>query len=373
MDVRSTIIMETPAGRRVYLPGGRADRCFAARDVDGIVARMRAMRAPADAVDGAVASLDGQDPESDVAVFVISTKRVDSYNTTIAPDGWLLEDYAANPVVLFAHDQDGLPVARDIGRFIDRERLVGTAMFATRELNPFGHQVGRLVRAGFLNTASVGFEPVEVEESKERGRESTPFAPLDFRKQRLVEWSIVPVPANADCLAQDRSGMSALEVRSALGAIIDHGFVSGFARDAIETVRRHFGAAPVIVPAGDTMAAPKEAPKPVDGVQSRSTPGHEKLEPEVEETPPSDPLEDGKRAPAMLVCPACGHEADAAMFAPASEEGEPAADLEEKTYSEEDMQRIAAEVATRASEVAAERAVEAALIKFRKEFLGRLD
>lgn len=372
MDVRS-IIMETPAGRRVYLPGGRADRCFAARDVDGIVARMRAMRAPDDAVDGAVASLDGQDPDSDVAVFVISTKRVDSYNTTIAPDGWQLEDFAANPVVLFAHDPLIPPVARDIGRFVDDDRLVGTALFTPRELSPFGHQVGRLVRAKFLNAASVGFDPVELNKSKDRSRADHGFEAIDFVVQRLLEWSILPLPANPDCLAQDRSGMSALEVRSALGAIIDHGFVSGFARDAIENVRRHFGAAPVIVPAGETMAAPKEAPKPVDGVQSRSTPGHEKLEPEVEETPPSDPLDDGKRAPAMLVCPACGHEADAAMFAPASEEGEPAADLEEKTYSEEDMQRIAAEVATRASEVAAERAVEAALIKFRKEFLGRLD
>lgn len=371
MDMRS-IIVQTRDGQRVFLPGGTVDRCLRAGNIDAIAARLRALRAGNALVDRAIAELDGADPEADVSVFTISTGRVDSYNSTINPRGWNLEDYDRNPVVLFAHDQASPPVGKDIGHFVDDDRLIGTALFTSRDVNPFGYQVGRMVSAGFLRTASVGFEPIKHEQAKDRESETSPFVPVDIIEQRLVEWSVVPVPANGDCLAHERSGLSSLEVRAALSAMIDREYVSGIARSHIETVRRQFGADPVIVPVGAPM---KEAPKPVD-LEQRSTPGHEDIEPEVEETP-ANPLDDGSRAPAMLVCPSCGHEGEAASFAPASAEGEPEADLdnEELAYSEEDVMRIASEIATRAEsdiEAAVEAAVEATVTEFKK-LLGRLD
>jgi hypothetical protein len=54
---------------------------------------------------------------------------------------------------------------------------------------------------GFIKAGSVGFLPVEwrFADSKDR-----PFG-MDFLKQQLLEFSIVPAPANANALIEARS------------------------------------------------------------------------------------------------------------------------------------------------------------------------
>jgi hypothetical protein len=47
-----------------------------------------------------------------VVTFAISTASVDRMGDTIAVDGWELDRFKANPVVLWAHASDELPTAR---------------------------------------------------------------------------------------------------------------------------------------------------------------------------------------------------------------------------------------------------------------------
>lgn len=129
--------------------------------------------------------------------FVISTEARDRQSDTIALDGWELADFRKNPVVLWAHSHRDLPVARAPEVGVDSDALRSVAQFPTREVHPFGDTVFQLLLGKFLNASSVGFDPKKfIINDEERG--------FDFIKQDLLEWSIVPVPANAEAL-QDAS------------------------------------------------------------------------------------------------------------------------------------------------------------------------
>jgi HK97 family phage prohead protease len=367
---RRSLILKTDAGSRVYLPGGARDRCFRARDVDGIMRRLADLGAGKQVRDAAAAELAEGEQDADVATFVISTRRVDSYNSTLNPNGWKRDDFLANPVVLFGHDQSSLPVAQDIANFVDEnERLIGTARFTTADLYSFGNTVGRMVRAGFLRTASVGFDPLAYVEAEDRAEDDDQFTPVDFTEQQLLEWSVVPVPANADCLVQDRSGIPEAQTRAFLGELIERGMVVGLAREAIENIRRGFGAAPIVSLGKENDDMPKETPKPVAGLKREAD--------KDEITPATEPLREGEaleaeaaaeqvRAP--LTCPECGYSGEPAEFEGGPEELSAEGDEAELPLDEQEMARAIAEAVARASQEAFERGRKDALRE-----MGRLE
>jgi len=125
--------------------------------------------------------------------FVISTGGEDREKDVIDPGGWAIDNYMANPVVMFAHDYNSLPVAKTISLEMHGESLVATAQFAEAELNPLAEQVFQMLKGGFLTGASVGFRPTEFAYNETRGG-------IDFASQELLEFSVVPVPANPQAL-----------------------------------------------------------------------------------------------------------------------------------------------------------------------------
>lgn len=155
------------------------------------------------------------DPKSASARFLITSARRDRHGDVVLPEGCKdsLAEYAANPVVFFGHNSNGLPVGscRDAAGAAALEftaaGVVGTVKFhlKTRE----SEEVAALVEAGELRGASIGFLPVEaqVHEGKlERLDDDSkvikfePFLSFTFLKWKLMEWSVVAVPANAETL-----------------------------------------------------------------------------------------------------------------------------------------------------------------------------
>jgi HK97 family phage prohead protease len=128
--------------------------------------------------------------------FTISTGDVDRENDRLRSDGWVLTAYRQNPVVMFAHDYTQLPVARAISIEEEDGSLVSTAEFATADMNPFADTVYRMIKGGFLNAVSVGFRPQKFK-STERDNGQQGF---DFEEQELLEYSVVPIPANPHAL-----------------------------------------------------------------------------------------------------------------------------------------------------------------------------
>jgi len=125
--------------------------------------------------------------------FVISTGDPDREKDIISPDGWNTSNYLKNPVVLFAHDYGSLPVARATNVKLENGNLVAEAEFADAALNPMAEQVYQMLREGFLRGASVGFRPLDFTYNEQRGG-------VDFTQQELLEFSVVPVPANPGAL-----------------------------------------------------------------------------------------------------------------------------------------------------------------------------
>ncbi|WP_188263273.1 HK97 family phage prohead protease, partial [Azospirillum tabaci] len=82
---------------------------------------------------------------------------------------------------------------------VDGKALHSTCQFATKDENPFADMVYRLVIGGYLNATSVGFRPLKWSWNEERGSWA-----IDYTEQELLEYSVVPVPANPDALIEAR-------------------------------------------------------------------------------------------------------------------------------------------------------------------------
>ncbi len=127
--------------------------------------------------------------------FVASTGEVDRHGDTVALDGWKLDAYRQNPVVLWAHDyrQPAIGLTEAVWNN-------GSALLARMHFAPtgFAKEVEGLYRQGYQRGVSVGFRPVRFEER--RDLRSGEFLGIQFLEHELLEISAVPVPANSQAL-----------------------------------------------------------------------------------------------------------------------------------------------------------------------------
>ena len=167
--------------------------------------------------------------------FVVSDSEVDRDNDRVMAKGLNLDNFlAAKAPVLFAHNQRDLPVARAPDTKRVGTKIKSTAEFPSADLYEFGNTVGRLVLNDFLGAASIGFLPTEWKFVDERGDWA-----LDFLKADLLEYSIVPVPANPRALAGAKS--MGIELRSVIEwceKTLDEGGAVIVPRSAIEEARK---------------------------------------------------------------------------------------------------------------------------------------
>ncbi|MCM0760673.1 hypothetical protein M7775_19160 [Sporomusa sphaeroides DSM 2875] len=143
----------------------------------------------------------GESDDGIEITMTISTASIDRDGDTISPDGWKLENYLKNPVVLFAHQSRMPPVARATQTWLEDGDLKSTALFTPKDLYPFGYMIGQMYKTGFMNASSVGFDPLKWAYVEDKDR---PWG-VDFLEQELLEWSTVPVPANAEALLDIKS------------------------------------------------------------------------------------------------------------------------------------------------------------------------
>jgi HK97 family phage major capsid protein/HK97 family phage prohead protease len=148
--------------------------------------------------------------------FVLSDATVDRYGDVVEVDGWEWGEFSSNPIALFGHDT-GFP----IGKWADVRKaggkLLGRLDLARAGTSARIDELRSLVEQGILRTVSVGFLPIE---SKPMDAKKG----VRFIKQRLVECSLVAVPANPNALAVARSlHISDETIRLAFGEHADGG------------------------------------------------------------------------------------------------------------------------------------------------------
>ena len=175
-------------------------------------------------------------------VATISTAARDRHGDVIDPKGVRLERFRKNPVVLYAHDYEGLPVARSLWERV-RDGDSGPELVAKPQFHmdtELSREVWALVEKGVLSAWSVGFIPEEWEpirpdhqgtkSNKEGGTEAGRTADrtrvggdvcrdhgdlgalvvkaaggagFRVRKWDLLEYSCVPVAANFEALTRE--------------------------------------------------------------------------------------------------------------------------------------------------------------------------
>ena len=165
--------------------------------------------------------------------FVASTETPDRYGDVIQQSGWQLDNYRQNPVILFSHDSNALPVGKALNVKVTKNRLIATIEFASKDVNPLADTIFKLYREDFMRAVSVGFLPLDYDINFSDDGAKAPLG-LKFKSVELLEISCVSIPANPQALAVDNSAdiPEALEKllaaihgkpskRDALGRILD--------------------------------------------------------------------------------------------------------------------------------------------------------
>ena len=134
------------------------------------------------------------------ASFIASTSAVDRYGDIIDQNGWMLDNYKQNPIVIFNHDATQLPIGRGDVEVIDGNLMIDIQF---DEEDPRAAEIGRKVKAGYLNAVSVGFNAMEQVHRDELPADHFAYGQkgMFFPKAELLEVSIVTIPANQEAVA----------------------------------------------------------------------------------------------------------------------------------------------------------------------------
>lgn len=140
------------------------------------------------------------DEEARKATFVISTDEIDRTGEVVE-QSWDLENYKKNPIVLFGHDASKpgyvLGKATEIvaDKDGDKNITLGTVQFAEEGTSEDADTVWKLVKQGILRTVSVGFIPHTFKKLADDDDTDV------LADNELLEFSIVPIPANPSAVA----------------------------------------------------------------------------------------------------------------------------------------------------------------------------
>lgn len=221
-----------------------------------------------------------------------SDETADSYGDIVRVKGWNLDRYSRNGQILYAHDRNGLPLAKGTAwreESADDRALMVRGDFFDEGVNEFADGVLRIIKAGGLPGASVGFRAGEVNDpTSQKEREALGLGQygLEFTDgHELLENSVVPIPANPNALqkrclkALDGELESWLRQGEATPTFVQE-FRKRFLEDFAETRRRALVTVPEL-PASDE---PEKAAEAVTGAPGGS---------EGEDTPEErcDPME----------------------------------------------------------------------------------
>lgn len=141
--------------------------------------------------------------------WVLSDGSPDRMGDVISSDGWKLENYRKNNVVLWGHGGGGVldgdePIGRAENVRAEKGRLIADIRFAVDESDRAARKF-RLANSGYIKAGSVGFRPLKVErveDEDERKRLGLGRFGVLYKEQELLEFSLVAVPANAHALQQ---------------------------------------------------------------------------------------------------------------------------------------------------------------------------
>jgi len=141
--------------------------------------------------------VSSQDEERSIVHF-ITTENVDRYGDIVRASGMNDANFSKNPVVLYGHDYNSFPVGKSLWRkAVDQNGVKGVLAKTQFAKTQEGETIYSLWKDGFLNASSIGFQPTKSIPVMENGIATTGNEYIEWE---LLEYSIVPIPANQDAL-----------------------------------------------------------------------------------------------------------------------------------------------------------------------------
>jgi HK97 family phage prohead protease len=168
-------------------------------------------------ISGLIQKMDEGESEGHVFRFIASTDSVDRADDIVS-QSWDLSGFNGNPVILQNHDHFSAVVGRALSAEVEamedgRKALVLTLqMDGDNPHNPDAQRLARQMADGFVNAGSVGFIPGSVTSRSSMPSEHAQHGARGFvlgseeSPNKLLEFSIVTVPMNAEALAAKQAG-----------------------------------------------------------------------------------------------------------------------------------------------------------------------
>lgn len=123
----------------------------------------------------------------------VTTPSIDRMGESIDTQGISTDAYMQNPVVLYGHDYSALPIGKATKLSQFKNKIVATFQLAVKEYT-FAQTVADLIKGGYLNAVSIGGVVKQMSEDY-----------ITIKALEMVEFSVVPVPANGEALITSRS------------------------------------------------------------------------------------------------------------------------------------------------------------------------
>ena len=160
---------------------------------------------------------DGSKDGDMVLTFTITTDDRDRDNDVVMPNGIMTENFASNPVMLFSHRYDELPIGRTVNMWAEKSvkdngketnKVKAKVTFQPDEnyhdsyTGVRGSMIYRMYKSGNLNAVSIGFNPLDYEPIEEKDEKDMVIGVggTRFIKWDLLEFSSVSVPSNPQAL-----------------------------------------------------------------------------------------------------------------------------------------------------------------------------
>jgi HK97 family phage prohead protease len=172
------------------------------------------------------------DQATGLATFIFNTEEVGRDGHIVRNSGIRTDNFARNPVILFAHDDTEPPVGRAVDIQVADPASKVTIQFTPADLNPFGDMIGRMVKARYLNAVSESWQPLKAKRRSDGDG-------YDFLEVDLLECSVVPIPALVSALATARAhGIDTMPMAEWAERNLDSGDRLGVDRTELLRLRR---------------------------------------------------------------------------------------------------------------------------------------
>lgn len=156
---------------------------------------------------------------------VVTTSETDRQLEQIKTDGITTDGWVKTGMpVLYGHDYQGLPIGKGLSFKQYKNKMTSRFQLAVKEY-PFASTVADMIKGGYLNAVSIGGVVRQWSEDY-----------MTIEAMDMVEFSVVPVPANASAVITSRSlkevtGKSVKEIAAEY-----HDFVQKTTIDKVKTL-----------------------------------------------------------------------------------------------------------------------------------------